>query len=382
MPKCKCGRWPVYGLPNTKKRIWCSECKPDEAVNVATKKCKCRKSQSTFGLPGQKAQFCKDCKPEDAIDIVHKKCKCEKSRPTFGLPGEKAEFCGDCKPEDAITIHKKCKCGKRQPKFGLPGQKAEFCSDCKPKDAIDVVNKKCKCGKRPNYGLPGQKAEFCNDCKPKDAIDVVNKKCKCGTIPSFGLPGQKAEFCKECKPYDAIDVVSPICPGYDGVPCPVRTQIGTGKSYCLSCDPDESRRLPRKKDEHAFFCFLEKHDIDVTQREYRIDYKCVDTSKSHAFIDGVIITPNIVLCLEVDENAHKHYEPGCDKARTHLVSTELLLAFPEHHIAWIRVNPTISDYDRSDRALKIRDERYFDAVLLIRKLLERPRTDIIYIGYE
>jgi hypothetical protein len=206
-------------------------------------------------------------------------------------------------------------------------------------------------------------------------------KCKCGNIPSFGFPGEKAQWCSKCKPEDVIDVINKICPGYGGVPCPVRTYIGNGKQYCLSCDPDESRRLSRKKDEHAFFVYLEKHDVVVTQREYRIDYKCVDTSKSHAFIDGIIITPDIVICLEVDENAHKHYEPGCDKTRTHLASTELLLAFPERHISWVRVNPTIGNFKRSDKALKIRDERYFEAVLSIRDLLQNPRTGIMYIGY-
>ncbi|ABU43636.1 hypothetical protein AR158_C090R [Paramecium bursaria Chlorella virus AR158] len=312
------------------------------------------------------------------------KCKCGRWA-IYNLPGEtKRLWCRDCKPKDAINVvNKKCKCGKSQPHLGLPGQKAEFCKKCKPDEAINVVHKKCLCGKyRPIFGLPGQKAEFCSECKPEDAIDVKNKKCKCRNgYPIYGLPGEKAEFCSECKPEDAIDVKNKICLGYNGVPCPVRTQVVNGKQYCLSCDPDESRRLSRKKDEHAFFCFLDKHDIDVTQREYRIDYRCVDTSKSHAFIDGIIITPDVVICLEVDENAHMHYEPECDKARMHLASTELLLAFPKHHISWIRVNPTIGNFDRSDKALRLRDERYFEAVLSIRDFLQNPRTEILYIGY-
>ncbi|AGE54867.1 hypothetical protein PBCVMA1D_297R [Paramecium bursaria Chlorella virus MA1D] len=303
-------------------------------------------------------------------------------------------WCSKCpeKLKDAINIiNKKCVCGKAHPVFGLPGENPMWCSKCpeKPDDAIDVKNKiKCVCGKaHPVFGLPGENPMWCSKCpeKPDDAIDVKNKiKCVCGKAqPHFGLPGGKPIWCSKCpeKPNAAININSSICPGYDGIPCPVRTQLTYGKMYCLSCDPDESRRLPRKKDEHAFFCFLEKHDIVVTQREYRIDYRCVDTNKSHAFIDGIIITPNVVVCLEVDENAHRHYESGCDKARTHLASTELLLAFPKHHISWIRVNPTIGDYDRSDKALKIRDDRYFEAILSIRDIMKNPRTDIIYIGY-
>jgi hypothetical protein len=126
--------------------------------------------------------------------------------------------------------------------------------------------------------------------------------------------------------------------------------------------------------------FLEKHGVEVTQREYRIDYRCVETAKSHAFIDGVIITPDIVLCLEVDEDAHRNY--ACDEARTNFASTELLLAFPEHHIAWVRVNPTIGNFDRRDEALRLRNDRYSKALSSIRNLIERPRTEIIYIGYD
>jgi hypothetical protein len=348
-------------------------------------KCLCGK-WSIYGLPGGKPIWCFDCKSEDGVDIKNKKCKCGKAQPSLGLMGETAKWCSKCpdKPSEATNVvSKKCICGKTQPIYGFFGETAKWCSKCpdKPSEAINVVSKKCDCGKaQPNFGLPGEKAQWCSKCKPDNAIDVTHTKCLCGKArPNFGLPGGKSRWCSVCKPEDAINVSSPMCSGYGGIPCPVKTQLKSGKSYCISCDPDTSRRLPRKKDEHAFFCFLEKHNIKVTQREYRIDYRCVDTSKSHAFIDGVIITPDIVICLEVDEDAHKRYD--CDEARTNFASTELLLAFPDHYISWVRVNPTIGNFDRRDKALKIRDERYFEAVLLIRKLLERPRMDTIYIGY-
>jgi hypothetical protein len=296
-------------------------------------------------------------------------------------------WCKTCpdKPDDAIDIkNKKCPCGK-QKCYGLPGdKKPSWCKTCpdKPGDATDIVNKKCICGKRPQFGLPGGKVLWCKKCKPYDAVDVGHKKCPCGKRPFLTLIGDKIpKWCSNCpdKPREVFDIVTKMCPGYNGVSCPVRTQLTYGKQYCISCDPDETRRLPRKKDEHAFFMFLEKHGIDVTQREYRIDYKCVNISKSHAFIDGVIITPKIVLCLEVDEDAHKSY--SCDEARTNYASHELLLAFPGHHIAWIRVNPTIGNFDRSDKALRLRNDRYSAAVSLIRNILANPRTEIFYIGY-
>jgi hypothetical protein len=138
--------------------------------------------------------------------------------------------------------YKKCPCG-HQPGFGLLGGKPTWCKDCKPDDAIDVVSKKCPCGKRPSFGLPGGKPMWCKDCKPVNAFDVKNKKCPCGkSQPVFGLPGDtRPTWCDKCpnKPKDVIDIVSTICPGYNGVPCPVRTQLMYGKSYCISCDPND-----------------------------------------------------------------------------------------------------------------------------------------------
>jgi hypothetical protein len=78
----------------------------------------------------------------------------------------------------------------------------------------------------------------------------------------------------------------------------------------------------------------------------------------------------------------EEFATGRDNARTNFASTELLLAFPEHHISWVRVNPTVGNYDRSDKALKIRDERYFEAVSSIRDLIQNPRTEIVYLGYQ
>ncbi|APC25563.1 hypothetical protein BST79_gp050 [Only Syngen Nebraska virus 5] len=383
MSKCACGKYPTYGLLGNTERIWCSKCKPDGAVDVKNKKCPCGKRPS-YGLPGEPAKWCKDCpeKPKDAINVKHKKCPCGKI-PSYGLPGEPAKWCKDCKLKDAVNVvNKRCPCGKSQPVFGLPGEKATWCKDCKPQDAVDVVNKRCPCGKsQPVFGLPGEKATWCKDCKQVYAVNVTHKKCPCENRAIYGLYGDtRPTWCGKCKPDEAIDIIHKICPGYDGISCPVRTFLMNGKAYCLSCDPDESRRLPRKKDEHAFFMFLDNHNIEVTQREYRIDYRCVETAKSHAFIDGIIITPDIVVCLEVDEDAHKSYT--CDEARTNFASHELLLAFPNHHIAWVRVNPTVGNFKRDDKALKIRDERYFEALLSIRNILERPRTEIIYIGYD
>ena len=67
-------------------------------------KCKCDK-KANFGLPNQKPMWCSKCKPDDAIDVVHKKCPCGK-RPNFGRPGGNPTWCGTCKdkPDDAVDV--------------------------------------------------------------------------------------------------------------------------------------------------------------------------------------------------------------------------------------------------------------------------------------
>jgi len=249
---------------------------------------------------------------------------------------------------------------------------------------INVANKKCPCGKQPSYGISDGKAMYCSECKKPGMVDVRNKKCPCGNHLVYGLPGGPRVCCKECKEPGMVDVKHATCPGYDGVPCPVVTRLADGKDYCLMCDPDESRRAARLKDETAFFDFLAENGVSVTQRSYRIDYQCIDTAKKYSLIDGVIITADVVVCLELDEDAHENYDPTCEKARMNDASAELKIAFPNHSVAWIRVNPHIKKDGKRDvsrAAKKVRDERHRKALVLIRDVLENPWGGIKYVGY-
>ncbi|NDF13312.1 MAG: hypothetical protein EB060_10930 [Proteobacteria bacterium] len=215
-------------------------------------------------------------------------------------------------------------------------------------------------------------------------IDVVSKMCPCGKTASYGFPEGKPVCCNTCKEPGMINVRSKTCPGYDGVPCPVATYIHSSREYCLACDPDDSRRTMRLNDETAFFDFLAENGVSVTQRSYRVDYRCIDTAKKYSLIDGVIITADVVVCLELDEDAHEYYDPVCEKARMHDASAELKIAFPDRPIAWIRVNPhTKKDGKRdvSRAAKKVRDERHRKALVLIRDVLENPWGGIKYVGY-
>jgi hypothetical protein len=186
-----------------------------------------------------------------------------------------------------------------------------------------------------------------------------------------------------CREDGMENVMGKKCQGYNGVECPTNYRLANGREYCLACDPDESRRLDRKRDEAAFFNFLDKY-ITITQREFPVHYRCIDTDKTMAFIDGIIITKDIVVCLELDEDAHEAYDKSCEEARMHNVSAELKFAYPGHIIAWVRVNPHTKKKDTRDtskKALKIRDQRHQEALKIIEDILRNPKDCIEYVGY-
>jgi hypothetical protein len=352
-------------------------------VDVKNKRCPCGK-QTIYGLPGERPTCCKECKTDEMVDVKNKKCPCGKYT-TFGIPGEQPKCCIACKTSGMVNVKKEmCSCGK-QPTFGLPGERPTCCTDCKEDGMINVVDKKCPCGKIPSFGLPGERPTCCKECKTSEMMNVVNKKCPCGKIPSFGLPGERPTCCKECKTGDMTDVRSKKCPGYNGISCPVITQLYDGNSYCVVCDPDDTRRNKRKVDEEAFFQFLMNNGIDTTQREFRIEYRCIDTGGKYSLIDGVIITKDIVICLEVDEDAHAHYDPVCEQTRMNDATAELRLEYQGQSIAWVRINPNITNKtgkrDRTTKGTKVRDSRHEKALGIIRKLLATPMDCVKYVGY-
>lgn len=352
------------------------------------KLCQCGK-RSSFALSDGKIKWCATCpdKPEGAVNVRSMKCPCGK-RMHYGITYGKAEWCSKCpdKHPDAVEVYaKKCPCGKRM-NYGITDGKAEWCAECPDKhpDAVHVYRKKCPCGKQKNFGLEDGKAEWCSKCpdKPEDAVDVVHKKCKCGKKMAFGITNGKAEWCATCpdKHPDAVNLFCDICPGYNGVPCPVLTYV-YGDEYCTCCDPDETRRITRKRMENAFFEFA-NGKINLRRREYYIPYDPRETTKTAARIDGIVIEDGIVVCIEVDENGHNTY--ACDESRTHMASAELLQKFPGYDIAWVRVNPTIKKVKNqwTDKCVEIRTKRYEQTINAIKKALVIRETGMVFIGFD
>ncbi|AGE57644.1 hypothetical protein ATCVNTS1_422R [Acanthocystis turfacea Chlorella virus NTS-1] len=380
--KCQCGKFSTFGIPG-ERPTHCKGCKEDGMEDVISKRCLCGK-HPVFGILGHKPTHCGQCKKDDMINVVVKRCTCGKCV-SFGFPGKKPTHCDTCKQDGMVNVRNtKCLCGK-QPVFGLSGERPTHCAICKTPGMINVVAKVCHCGKQPAFGFPGERPTHCRKCMEPGMKDVISKTCICGKRASFGYSDGIPSHCVQCKEYDMEDVRSKRCPGYDGNPCREIKILCYGREYCLECDPDTSRRLYRKRDEAAFFNFLKKYGIEITQREFPVHYRCIDTNRKMAFVDGIIITKNNVVCLELDEDAHEWYGTGCDETRMHNVSAELKIAYPYHSIAWVRVNPHTKKNGKRDTsygATKIRNQRHQEALEIIKDILENPRDCIEYVGYD
>ena len=320
-------------------------------------------------------------KTADMINIVSKRCPCGKQHPKYNLPGETTgECCSECKTSEMVdVVHKRCSCGKR-PVYNFPGETiGKCCKKCKTDDMVDIENKQCSCGKQPFFNLHGESIGICcKECKTSEMVNVVSKKCSCGKIPYFNIPGETVGvYCKECKTLEMINVVSKRCPGYNGEKCPGNYLVS---GYCLSCDPDDSRRDKFKKYENAFFKHIQGK-IDVKCREFIVKYDPDETTKKWARLDGIVFGDGIIVCLEVDENGHENYE--CDEPRMHMVTAELLKQYPGTDVCWIRVNPTTGHKNPWGVAAKrVRAER-FDAVIdAVNNVLMNKTTGVVYIGFD
>ena len=250
---------------------------------------------------------------------------------------------------------------------------------------VRLYGKRCEepgCEKKPNFGFKGGKETHCHIHKLDGMTNVCARKCEesgCEKCASFGFVEKRPIFCMKHKGNGMVDVINKICQGYDNVACPVRTLIERNKQYCISCDPDDSRRKRFKKYEDDFFTYVQD-TLDIHQREYRVDFDSAETSKKCARIDGIVFGDDIIVCIEVDEDRHREYD--CDEHRMHLINGELLQKYPGNNIAWVRVNPTTPGNEQwSSSAIKTRNERFDEVIEKVNEILMTKNTEIVYIGF-
>lgn len=110
--KCKCGRHAGFILGNG--MVYCGVCGKAEAEKTNLElvcknaKCACGKAYPSFNHKVKPARYCSQCKPEGAINVAQTMClECGKFAAHYGNEGEIARYCGSCaKPRGMVLTHK------------------------------------------------------------------------------------------------------------------------------------------------------------------------------------------------------------------------------------------------------------------------------------
>ncbi len=152
MPQCEvqeCYSRASYNVLG-EKAIRCAKHKTLDMIDVVHALCQetnCTK-QATFGLPGTKKRiYCKAHAQDGAVDFKHKTCeKCDK-RPTFNFENERTpRFCFEHKLKDMIdVVNNLClveDCNVRA-RFNYQGlKKGLYCAKHRLDSMINVIDKK------------------------------------------------------------------------------------------------------------------------------------------------------------------------------------------------------------------------------------------------
>ena len=362
----------TFGKPGTKTALYCANCpsKPYDAVDVRHKVCACG-TRMSFGFVGQKkALFCQNCKPEEAVNVVSRKCECELSSPSFGIEGKtKRKWCKHCPtlPPDAVILNyrKLCLCKSVCPSFKIIGMyDVLFCVKCKPENSEHIYHVKCQCGTIASYGLLGDDIpKWCFKCSPEEAVDVVRKKCeKCSTrIKLYNFPGQTPVFCGICKEKGMIyrstkKCCSLKCRGFAiyGPSLNLRLRCDAHKlendfnlveKDCVSCGlPNilDKNNKCQYCDETNFKNFLKRKEFII--KDFLVANKMGDFIQNKVAngsdcglerVDFFWDLKTHIVILEVDEDQHKNYQCDCEQIRM----VNVTQTFGGTPVFWIRYNP-------------------------------------------
>ena len=383
--RCGCDKKtinPKFNFPGISPGVCCASCREPGMENIKDRRCGCKRRilNPNFNLPGEKFGICcKQCKTNEMVDIQSKKCKCG-TRVGFGFPDGTKECCVKCKLPGMIDLshsNSLCDCGVRAG-YGFPGGDKECCGACRRPGMVDLahVNDLCECGSRVSYGFSGGALEKCAKCASPDMIPSY-KNCECGSglIPIYSNDGGDTKFCSKCRTPDMTNVVSRRCPGYNGNACP--NDVVCLYGYCAQCDPDDTRRTTHKRYEYAFFDYLKDYAKPV--REH-----WVNTLTGRYRIDGIIVNGSDILCIEVDEYAHKATGYKDDDIRQESITRLFIEKYDT--VAWVRVNPNCERKlmnDDYDAYLKVQEEtqntRHLLAKDAILRLVDNPSSTTVLV---
>ena len=352
---CKCGNKTYYNLEGLKAKF-CSECKPDKAINVKNKLCLhegCN-IQANFNYETEQTSiYCFTHKKNEMINIKNKNMMCVnencKTRANYNVKGNKFPlYCSNHKTSEMINVtHPFCKIDNCLiiPAYNYENEKnGVFCFEHKLKNMINVVSKTCleiDCKKRPLFNYVNCKEGiYCYEHSKPNMVNVLSKKCifeKCNIEANFNFENEKKGiYCVQHKLEFMIDIRHPRCKAEN---CQTRANKNY-KDYCANCyqhlfplDP-LTFQIRSKTKEIAVRDFINtkfegfQHDKPLWYNESACD--C--TTKRR--IDHRKLINSTMLCIETDENQHKSYSKADEEARYN----DVFMAYGGKFI-FIRFNP-------------------------------------------
>ena len=176
--KCEfreCKKRPTYNLEGEIKARFCNEHKEINMVNVKNKTCEFKgcKTLPNFNLEGEiKARFCNEHKENNMVDIKNKKCiLCKKTRSSFGLPGTSITHCTKHKLSGMIkNPNKRCISEDECKEPATHGIKEPlFCEEHALKDHYNLCERNCTN----------------KECHYPDRLDILNREGLCVTFCSL-----------------------------------------------------------------------------------------------------------------------------------------------------------------------------------------------------
>jgi hypothetical protein len=264
--RCDCGNLPSYGMPGSKKRVWCAHCpsRDPTSIDVSSRMCEvCRTTVASFG---KNKQFTR---------------------------------CGKHKLEGDVTRTKQCiACGLKDAKIGKPNS---YCVGCAKMNNIldERKNMYCECKKTAHFGLCGKPATSCASCKTAQMVLYPTKRCvfaifaKCREFAVFGFNKTRLH-CEVHKHPNEVDLIQTSCSK-----CGLVGVLDANKN-CSTCDPA------------AFVAFQVRHELRVKAMldAFGFKYTIHNRVPNSTYCglerpDFVFDYITYVVIIEVDEGQHK-----------------------------------------------------------------------------
>lgn len=371
-----CNKRALYGSPDDRKPLFCSEHKPATYIHVFHKYCEvsgCTTRASYGDADSKTKKYCATHKALGMIVVNAHYCQhneCNKVA-TFKVDATDTWFCASHKPDWVMSTDKRCQhegCTV-QPSFGYQSNKPTHCKMHKEPDMMNVKGLKCTisgCNKHATYGnKKTNKKERCAEHANNTMINLCTDVCQtegCNKFATFGLIVNKPVSCNEHKTPEMSNVKAQECleMGCERYATwgiikskPTHCQTHASESmipkykickhadckisvtpeydYCAHHDDENKRRVRVREAQVASFLQQAQMNWTSWNNEIQNGRECGGAYRP----DFVFETQTHVVILEVDEHQHAQKGYSCDNRRM----VDIFNAYGGTPVYFIRFNP-------------------------------------------